>query len=98
MVLFLFVVMMLDINFEKLREGFWKHLPFAGLVAVVLIAELAYVLTSPAAGLSDMPSPAALAADYSNVKDLGRRSTPSICIRSNWLRYCCCWPLWPRSR
>ena len=64
MVLFLFVVMMLDINFEKLREGFWKHLPFAGLVAVVLIAELAYVLTSPAAGLSDMPSPAALAADY----------------------------------
>lgn len=73
MVLFLFVVMMLDINFEKLREGFWKHLPFAGLVAVVLIAELAYVLTSPAAGLSDMPSPAALAADYSNVKDLGRQ-------------------------
>ena len=73
MVLFLFVVMMLDINFEKLREGFWKHLPFAGLVAVVLIAELAYVLTSPAAGLSDMPSPVALAADYSNVKDLGRQ-------------------------
>ena len=76
MVLFLFVVMMLDINFEKLREGFWKHLPFAGLVAVVLIAELAYVLTSPAAGLSDMPSPAALAADYSNVKDLGRQIYP----------------------
>ena len=30
MVLFLFVVMMLDISFDKLREGFWRHLPLAG--------------------------------------------------------------------
>src|ERR1041384_2656339 len=36
MVLFLFVVMMLDINLAKLREGFWRYLPLGGLVAVLL--------------------------------------------------------------
>src|SRR5471030_2908708 len=35
MVLFLFVVMMLDINLAKLREGFWAYLPLGGLVAVL---------------------------------------------------------------
>src|SRR6187401_130163 len=40
-VLFLFVVMMLDINFVELRQGFMQYLPFGALVAVVLLAELA---------------------------------------------------------
>src|SRR3954464_1330414 len=40
-VLFLFVVMMLDINFVELRQGFMQYLPFGALVAVVLFAELA---------------------------------------------------------
>ncbi|RAS19785.1 NADH dehydrogenase subunit J [Microvirgula sp. AG722] len=70
MVLFLFVVMMLDINFDKLREGFWKHLPFALVVAVVLIAEMVYVLGGPNAQLG-LEVPAPLAADYSNVRDIG---------------------------
>ena len=37
MVLFLFVVMMLDINLERLRTGFWSYLPLGALVAVILV-------------------------------------------------------------
>ena len=44
MVLFLFVVMMLDINTEGMREGFWKHFPVAGLVGVLIALEMALVL------------------------------------------------------
>jgi NADH-quinone oxidoreductase subunit J len=44
MVLFLFVVMMLDINFDKLREGFWRNLWLAGLVGVVMAFEMVLVL------------------------------------------------------
>ena len=44
MVLFLFVVMMLDINTDGFREGFWKHLPLAGLVGAVIALEMALVL------------------------------------------------------
>jgi NADH-quinone oxidoreductase subunit J len=43
MVLFLFVVMMMDINVENLRHGFWKHFPFAALVGVVIALEMAAV-------------------------------------------------------
>ncbi|HXV25512.1 MAG TPA: NADH-quinone oxidoreductase subunit J [Alphaproteobacteria bacterium] len=43
-VLFLFVVMMLDINFVELRQGFLQYLPFGALVALILLAELALVL------------------------------------------------------
>jgi NADH-quinone oxidoreductase subunit J len=44
MVLFLFVVMMLDINVETLREGFWRHFPLAAFVGVVIALEMAAVL------------------------------------------------------
>jgi NADH-quinone oxidoreductase subunit J len=44
MVLFLFVVMMLDIKSDAFREGFWKHFPLAGLVGAVIAVELALVL------------------------------------------------------
>jgi NADH-quinone oxidoreductase subunit J len=44
MVLFLFVVMMMDINVENLRAGFWQHFPFAALVGVVIALEMAAVL------------------------------------------------------
>ena len=43
-VLFLFVVMMLDINFVELRQGFLQYLPVGGLVGVILLAELAMVV------------------------------------------------------
>jgi len=71
MVLFLFVVMMLDINLEKMREGFWDYLPLAGIVAVLLV-EMVLILGSRHFGLEGMGAPAPHAADYSNTKELGR--------------------------
>lgn len=44
MVLFMFVVMMLDINVDKLRAGFWSHFPLAALVGVVIVLEMSAVL------------------------------------------------------
>jgi NADH-quinone oxidoreductase subunit J len=72
MVLFLFVVMMLDINLAKLREGFWSYLPLGALVAVLLVAEMVLVLASRYSGLPDTPAPPPLPAGYSNTKELGR--------------------------
>src|SRR5688500_19909610 len=43
-VLFLFVVMMLDINFVRLREGFLQYLPVGGLIGLILLVELVLVL------------------------------------------------------
>ncbi len=72
MVLFLFVVMMLDINLERLREGFWDYLPLAGTIAVLLVVEMSLILGSRHFGLDIMGTPAPHAADYSNTKELGR--------------------------
>ena len=44
MVLFLFVVMMLDINIDTMRQGFWNHFPLAATVGAVIALELAAVL------------------------------------------------------
>jgi NADH-quinone oxidoreductase subunit J len=46
MVLFLFVVMMLDINVDVLREGFWKHFPLASALGALIALEMAGVLMS----------------------------------------------------
>jgi NADH-quinone oxidoreductase subunit J len=46
MVLFLFVVMMLDINMDLLREGFWKHFPLAATLGALVALEMAAVLMS----------------------------------------------------
>ncbi|MCW3480536.1 NADH-quinone oxidoreductase subunit J [Neisseriaceae bacterium JH1-16] len=73
MVLFLFVVMMLDVNFEQLREGFWRNLPMAGTVALIMVGEMALILMSPEAKLGSYHAAAPLAADASNVKELGRQ-------------------------
>lgn len=72
MVLFLFVVMMLDINLSRLREGFWDYLPLAGIVAVLMVIEMAIVVGAKRFGLDVMPAPAAHPAGYSNTKELGR--------------------------
>lgn len=72
MVLFLFVVMMLDINLTRLREGFWSYLPVGAMVALLLVAEMALVLAGPYFGLVEAPRPPAAPADYSNTKELGR--------------------------
>jgi len=72
MVLFLFVVMMLDINLDKLREGFWDYLPLAAIVAVLMMLEMAVVLGGKYFGLVQMPAPMAHGPEYSNTKELGR--------------------------
>jgi NADH-quinone oxidoreductase subunit J len=71
MVLFLFVVMMLDINIEKVREGFWRNLPLALVVGVIMVAEMATVIAGRYVKI--VPStPPALPAGYSNTRALGR--------------------------
>jgi NADH-quinone oxidoreductase subunit J len=70
MVLFLFVVMMLDINIERMREGFWKNLPLAIVVGGIMMAEMAAVLWGRTFGVA--PTPVPRAADYSNTRELGR--------------------------
>jgi NADH-quinone oxidoreductase subunit J len=69
MVLFLFVVMMLDINLERVREGFWRNLPLALVVGGVMVAEMIFVLANRIWGAG---GPRRLPADYSNTKELGR--------------------------
>ena len=69
MVLFLFVVMMLDINLIELRRGFWSYLPAGLLVAGLMVLEMVMVLGGANLGLSE---PAPLPADYSNTKAVGR--------------------------
>jgi len=54
MVLFLFVVMMLDIDTESMRQGFWRHLPLAALVGALMAGEISIVLMD---GFSAMPAP-----------------------------------------
>ncbi|WP_374489446.1 NADH-quinone oxidoreductase subunit J [Zoogloea sp.] len=72
MVLFLFVVMMLDINIDRLREGFWSYLPMGGLIALIMVAEMVLVLGGDYFGLEAMPAPQDPGPGYSNTKELGR--------------------------
>jgi NADH-quinone oxidoreductase subunit J len=71
MVLFLFVVMMMDINVENLRVGFWKHFPLAALVGVVITLEMSAVLMGGFRVVDD-PQAAVVAAGSSNTKELGK--------------------------
>jgi NADH-quinone oxidoreductase subunit J len=77
MVLFLFVVMMLDIHIERLRQGFWRHFPLALAIGALIALEMALVLfggfrvdeaplmpETVAAGVGQV-------AQYSNTKELG---------------------------
>lgn len=72
MVLFLFVVMMLDINLDRLREGFWHHLPLALAVAVVMLGETVFVLGGRYFGLASLPAPGDPGSAYNNTKEIGR--------------------------
>ncbi|MDK9724304.1 MAG: NADH-quinone oxidoreductase subunit J [Sterolibacteriaceae bacterium MAG5] len=71
MVLFLFVVMMLDINVERLRQKFWSYLPLGAMVGLLMVAEMGMVLSGKYFGLDAMPGQT-MPADYSNTKELGR--------------------------
>ena len=71
MVLFLFVVMMLDVNLVQAKEGFGRYLPLGILVALLMIAELALVFNSGDYSLQQMPRPDGHEVGYSNTKELG---------------------------
>ncbi|MBH1957244.1 MAG: NADH-quinone oxidoreductase subunit J [Burkholderiales bacterium] len=75
MVLFLFVVMMLDINLDSARKGFWKHFPLAGGLGAVIALEMSYVLMGgfrePPQGAS-VPVSGVLATQVSNTRELGK--------------------------
>ena len=79
MVLFLFVVMMLDLDFTRLREGFWKYLPVGAVVGALLAIEMGLVLVKGFGG-KQMPSAASTIvvdqtepiACQSNICELGR--------------------------
>ena len=69
MVLFLFVVMMLDINMDKMREGFWSYLPLASAIGALIVAEMAVILFR---GFYDFEQqPDAIAANIGGTKELG---------------------------
>jgi len=71
MVLFLFVVMMLDINLAPLREGFVQYLPLGALVGLVMVAQLAIILGPRYFGAEHYAMPERASADHSNTQALG---------------------------
>jgi len=79
MVLFLFVVMMLDINMDSIRQNFWKHFPLAATVGALIALEMAAVLMGGFRIAEEPKAPAAVAQvagqaveQYSNTKELGK--------------------------
>jgi NADH-quinone oxidoreductase subunit J len=70
MVLFLFVVMMLDVDAGEMRQGFWRHFPLAALIGVVIALEMAAVLLG-GFNLSDAPAASEAAMRLGNTKMLG---------------------------
>jgi NADH-quinone oxidoreductase subunit J len=71
MVLFLFVVMMLDINVAPVKEGFIKYLPAALAVAGIMIIEMIMVVRTKTFDAGNMPAPPRHDPDYSNTRELG---------------------------
>jgi NADH-quinone oxidoreductase subunit J len=71
MVLFLFVVMMLDIDFARLRHRFWSYLPLGAVIGLLMVAEMALVLSGKYFGAEALPGQS-MPAGYSNTKELGR--------------------------
>jgi NADH-quinone oxidoreductase subunit J len=75
MVLFLFVVMMLDINMDKIRDGFWQHFPLAATIGVVIALEMISVIMGNIHKSEPMQIATAAsqsAVQYSNTKELGK--------------------------
>ena len=73
MVLFLFVVMMLNIDIEEMRAGFWRHAPVAGVVGTLLAVALILILVNPKTDLAAFGLMKDIPADYNNIRDLGSR-------------------------
>jgi NADH-quinone oxidoreductase subunit J len=75
MVLFLFVVMMLDVNMEEMRKGFWKHFPLAAILGILIVVEMSAVLLGGfhvADGVNAGLATTGVEAELSNSKQLGK--------------------------
>lgn len=75
MVLFLFVVMMLDVNHESLRNGFWKNFPMAAIIGVVIVLEMSAVLMGGFRVTEDLHATSPLnnpGVAISNTRELGK--------------------------
>jgi NADH-quinone oxidoreductase subunit J len=75
MVLFLFVVMMLDIDVDSIRQGFWKHFPLAGGIGALIALEMATVLIGGFRASDEsklLQTLVAAVEQPSNTKDLGK--------------------------
>ena len=78
MVLFVFVVMMLDIRIDAIRQGFWKHFPFAALIGALIAFEMGMVLMGGFSGIEEpkavevLVNAAGQVVPYSNTKALGK--------------------------
>jgi NADH-quinone oxidoreductase subunit J len=75
MVLFLFVVMMLDINLTQMRQGFVRYLPIGALIALVMVAQMVWIVGPVGPDVfsgEQLDQAVAQSADYSNTKALGR--------------------------
>src|SRR5512139_2685065 len=70
-VLFLFVVMMLDINFVELRQGFVRYLPVGAVIGVILAAELIFVVAGTGLGTATPSAPTPPIDQISNTEALG---------------------------
>jgi len=72
MVLFMFVIMMLEVNRAKLREGFLQYLPVGGMIAVVLLVELIASVSTGVFGSSGMQQAAHLGQEVNNTVEIGK--------------------------
>ena len=72
MVLFLFVVMMLDINFERIQQNLWEYLPLAAVIGLVMAIEMGMVLGGKYFGAGKVSPPLPHPPGYSNTRELGR--------------------------
>src|SRR5438093_7175823 len=71
MVLFLFVVMMLDVNFDKMRERFRSYIPVGATVGILVLIEMALVLLGGYVAPGAAPIPPTTPAGFSNTRALG---------------------------
>ena len=87
MVLFLFVVMMLDVNVAQMREGFTRYAPLGILIAVIVVIEIGSVVWVKTLGASARrPRPALRSRATATRRRWASCSIRSICIPSSWRR------------
>ena len=88
MVLFLFVVMMLDINLERVREGFWRNLPLALIVGGIMVLEMVAVLANRIFATRRASTVRARLQQHQGARP---RALHPVRLSPSRSRRCCCW-------